>query len=88
MAERRHRIKPAQASAFIEQLSKLPISIDDQTAPRALHEIYALAKMATLTAYDASYLELAIRHSCRLATTDRALLLAASEAGIAVLPGT
>jgi predicted nucleic acid-binding protein len=86
MAERRQRIKAAQAGAFIEQLSLLPIDIDDQTAPRALHEIYALAKTATLTAYDASYLELAIRRHCALATTDQALVAAADEAGIAILP--
>lgn len=86
MAERRQRITATQASAFIEQLSQLPIHIEDQKAHRALHEIYALAKTFNLTAYDASYLELAICNHLALATTDRALVAAAKAASIPILP--
>ena len=35
-----------------------------------------------LTAYDASYLELAIRHDLPIATSDKALMKAAQAAGI------
>lgn len=35
-----------------------------------------------LTAYDASYLELAIRRNARLATLDKALIAAAETAGV------
>jgi predicted nucleic acid-binding protein len=38
-----------------------------------------------LSAYDASYLELAMRRGLPLATADRALAAAASHAGVALL---
>lgn len=86
VAERRNRATAAQTGAFIEQLLQLPIRIEDQTMARTLHEIYGLGKSSTLTAYDASYLELAIRTHLPLATTDRALAAAAKEAGVPTLP--
>lgn len=86
IAERRKRTTAAQAGAFIEQLLRLPVRIEEQTMPRILHETYGLGRSSALTAYDASYLELAIRSRLPLATTDRALTAAAKEAGVAVLP--
>lgn len=86
LAEKRKRATAAQAGAFIEQLLQLPIRIEDQTTQRALHEIYGLGRSSALTAYDASYLELAIRSHLPLATNDRALAAAAKEAGVSILP--
>lgn len=86
LAEKRKRTTTAQARAFIEQLLQLPIRIEDLTAQRALHEVYGLGRSSALTAYDASYLDLAIRSHLPLATTDRALVLAAQETGVRTLP--
>ena len=46
----------------------------------------ALAARHRLSAYDAVYLELAHRLRLPLATADRALLAAAPEAGVELLP--
>lgn len=86
LAERRKRTTAAQSTAFIEQLLRLPIRMEERTAQRALREVYALGRCAALTAYDASYLDLAIHSNLPLATTDRALAAAARTAGVAVLP--
>lgn len=45
-----------------------------------------LAETHKLTAYDAAYLELAIRLDLPLATSDRSLIFAAEVAGVQVLP--
>jgi predicted nucleic acid-binding protein len=47
----------------------------------------ALARREGLTAYDACYLELAMRRGLPLASTDRALRKAAVELGVSLLPG-
>ena len=48
--------------------------------------LIALAQAHRLTAYDASYLELALRRALPIASHDSALRDAASAAGIDVIP--
>lgn len=85
-AERRGRLTAAQLTAGSALIDALPIAIDDGTASRALHETLALARAEKLTAYDAVYLELAMRRGLPLATRDQALRKAASGLGVAILP--
>ncbi len=85
-AERRGRITAAQISTRLELLANLPIITDTETSPRAFREILTLARSQTLTTYDASYLELAIRRGIPLATQDKALVRAANAAQVATLP--
>jgi predicted nucleic acid-binding protein len=80
-AERR-----GQISTRLELLANLPIITDTETSPRAFREILTLARSQTLTTYDASYLELAIRRGIPLATQDKALVRAANAAQVATLP--
>ena len=47
--------------------------IDEETSARALSEILSVARAERLTAYDATYLELAMRLGVPLATKDAAL---------------
>lgn len=84
VAERRGRCSEAEAVRFIELLDNLPITIDEDTAHRAMHTTYQLAREYGLTAYDASYLELAMRLGAPLATTDRQLADAAQKAGVSI----
>jgi predicted nucleic acid-binding protein len=86
LAERRGRVSAAYAASFIRRLDTLPIVIDEETAPRALHEILPLARSERLTTYDASYLELAMRLGLPLATKDEALKKAARRVGVTLLP--
>jgi predicted nucleic acid-binding protein len=85
--ERRGRIKPAESAAFIAMVEELPIVADRETGARAGHETMSLARAHHLTAYDAAYLELAMRLGVPLATGDRGLAAAAQRVGIRLLGG-
>jgi predicted nucleic acid-binding protein len=87
MAERRRRLTPADAAAALNFLRQLPVSVDDGPATRAFGEVSALARQHGLTAYDAAYLELAMRRRAALATLDLDLRKAAMSAGVALMAG-
>jgi predicted nucleic acid-binding protein len=82
-AERRERSTEADASKWLGYLQMLPIRVDDETAARAWSEIRHTARSYDLSAYDASYLELAIRLGLPLASLDDKLKVAAASAGVA-----
>jgi predicted nucleic acid-binding protein len=86
-AERRQRVTAAQMARFLANMDDLPIEIDDQTANRALRDVLALARTHRLTAYDAAYLELALRKGCPLASLDDRLNAAADGLGIKLFNG-
>lgn len=86
MAERRERITEAAVAEFLGLLADLPIEVDAQAAEHVLHEVRHLARSERLTAYDAAYLELAMRAGLPLATRDRALAAAASGCGVESIP--
>ena len=86
MAERRGKITGADAAMRLELVSALPVTVDHATAARAWREILTLARAQELTAYDAAYLELAVRRNCPLATRDKTLKDAALRVGVHVLP--
>ena len=69
-----------------EFLADLPISIDAATIAQAWSVTARLADLHKLSAYDATYLELAIRLDMPLATRDQRLARAARSAGREVLP--
>lgn len=83
VGERRKRTTEAKASEFIVLLGALPIRIDGETASRAWQETLRLARTHKLSAYDAAYLELAIRRGLPLATLDENLKAAAAAVGVA-----
>jgi predicted nucleic acid-binding protein len=84
-AERRGRIDGDMRQRLAGFLDELPISIDDETASRTWTTTAHLAQAHRLTAYDATYLELALRLGLPLATSDAALIAAAQAVGVAVL---
>ena len=85
-AERRGRITAAQLTTTLELVRNLPITTDAETDNRAFREILNLARTTSLTTYDASYLELAMRHGVPLATLDKALIRAARGVAVETLP--
>jgi len=87
MGERRGRIKPAESAAFVAMIEELPMVADRATGARALHETMSLAREHRLTAYDAAYLELAMRLGLPLATGNRSLGAAAERVGVVLLRG-
>jgi predicted nucleic acid-binding protein len=87
VCERKGRVSVAEVASFLEMLKSLPVVIDDQAPRRAFGDILALARTHQLTAYDAAYLELALRSGCPLASLDDALNRAATRLGIALFEG-
>jgi predicted nucleic acid-binding protein len=85
-AERRGRIDSGVRRRLAGFLRDLPIAIDDETAGRLWNETAVLAQAHGLSAYDATYLELAVRIGLPLATSDLALIAAAGAEGVPVLP--
>jgi len=86
VAIRRKRISKEERDIMLGNLGQMPIHIDDATPDHAWTTILQLSDDHALTAYDASYLELAIRRRLPLATLDRQLADAARASGIEVLP--
>ncbi|HEX5640950.1 MAG TPA: type II toxin-antitoxin system VapC family toxin [Thermoleophilia bacterium] len=83
-AERRGRVSEADGSRFLALLGGLQIDVDALRGLDLLHDVVPLARATGLTAYDASYLELAARFGVPLATLDRRLAAAASRVGVAL----
>lgn len=84
VGERRGRTTEAKATAFLTLLRSLAIEEDDETSLRAWHETLRVARTHGLSAYDAAYLELAMRRGLALATLDARMKTAASAVGIAM----
>jgi predicted nucleic acid-binding protein len=82
VGERRRRTTPADAARFLAILGTFPIAIDAETASRAWVDTIHLARAHHLSAYDAAYLELAIRRGLPLATLDGRLKAAATTVGV------
>lgn len=87
IAERRGRIRAGEVRQVVILLNTLPIQVDDDTSRYALSDILTLARTHRLSAYDAAYLDLAMRRSLPLATLDQSLRRCAESLGVKVLPG-
>ena len=85
LAERRGRITPAESAELIALLERIEIVVDGETPVRAFTRVLDLAREERLTAYDAAYLELAMRLGLPLASKDGALCDAAERLGVSVL---
>lgn len=79
---RRGRIVPSYRDASLSDLDAMPIEIDAETNLHAWHATLRLADRYDLTPYDAAYLELAQRRRLPLATLDKNLGRAATDAGV------
>lgn len=85
VAERRRRVTAAQTAYFLRFLETLPITVDPVSPNLVLGPVLALGREHDLTAYDASYLELAVREGLPLATLDAALMSAARRVGTSLV---
>lgn len=85
MAEKRTRLSQADRVEFLQLLESLPLQIDAGMASLVWHDVINLAQQCNLTAYDAAYLELAMRKGLPIASTDRQILAAARALGVALL---
>jgi predicted nucleic acid-binding protein len=86
VAEKRGRISKKERERILALIHRLPIEIDKYTPIHAWQQTLELAETHGLTAYDAAYLELAIRLSLPIASLDKQLLRAAEACGVKRLP--
>ena len=82
MAERRGRIGAAGLQEALRLLRSLPLIVDQLPSLAWSEPVLQMMRAHRLTAYDATYLELARRRGLPLATKDRDLLVAAPIVGV------
>jgi predicted nucleic acid-binding protein len=82
IAEAKGLVTEARSGAFLEMLDGVDIEVDEETFSHALSDTLQLARRYRLSAYDASYLELALREGLSIATLDEDLQKAAKKAGV------
>jgi predicted nucleic acid-binding protein len=80
-AEAKELATEARSAEFLELLQGVSIEGDPANFTHALTGTLQLARRYNLSAYDASYLELALRSGLPLATLDEDLQKAAKKAG-------
>lgn len=84
VAERRKRIAQPEVRRFVELLSELMVVMDSQGVEESVSNILPLGREHGLSAYDAAYLDVAMRHGAPLATLDRSLRKAGRKSGVEI----
>lgn len=82
VGERRGRLTEAETTHAAELLRILPFETDPVPLARVFGPVLGLGRAHRLSAYDASYLELAMREGLPLATRDARLSEAAIRVGV------
>jgi predicted nucleic acid-binding protein len=85
VAARRGRIDSEFRRAALSDLAMLEIATDPHTDTNAWGQTLQLADQCGLKAYDAAYLELAVRRQLALATLDEKLRAGATTFGVELL---
>lgn len=80
--QRRKKLTPDERKSALETLGALNLTVDEESAREAFRKVSELAEKHGLTAYDAVYLELALRRKLPLASRDEALRQAAKHCGL------
>jgi predicted nucleic acid-binding protein len=84
VGERKKRLRQPEILRFTTLLESLSVLQDVQPVGDHVRSVLPLAREYSLSAYDAAYLELSIRHSAPLATLDHRLDKAAKLAGVTI----
>jgi len=84
VGEWRKRIRQSEVRRFIDLIKDLRVIEDGQPFADTVSNVLPLAREYDLSAYDAAYLDVAVRHEIPLATFDRALQRACILAGIKI----
>lgn len=85
LAERRKRLTEADGIQVRKLYGMLSIQTDMIIGLDMIERLRTLAQEYNLSAYDATYLELALRKGLRLASLDQTLQSAAQKAGVRIL---
>ena len=87
VGERRKRLNQPEIRQFTALLESLSLLQDVRPVANYVNDVLPLARKHGLSAYDAAYLELSIRHGAPLATLDEKLQKAAKRIGIKIFKG-
>ena len=82
--ERAKRLSVQDSVSYLSDIALLAIEQDDLPPAVGQARVLDLGRIHNLSAYDATYLELAMRRAGVLATFDRKLAAAARSAGVGV----
>ena len=82
--ERAKRLSVQDSVSYLSDIALLAIEQDDLPPAMGQARVLDLGRIHNLSAYDATYLELAMRRAGVLATFDRKLAAAARSAGVGV----
>jgi predicted nucleic acid-binding protein len=85
VAERRGLLSASDVVQILNQFDSITQSIDIRYEGLSIRRTIATARESGLTAYDATYLDLARDHQLPIATLDRQLASAAKKAGVPLL---
>jgi predicted nucleic acid-binding protein len=86
MAERRGMLASSDTAEALKNLDVvIAQAVENSEDPVSMRSVLQAAREFRLTAYDAVYLETALRQDLPLATLDRQLLAAASKAGVEIV---
>jgi len=85
VAERRNRLKQVDSVRFINLLSQLPIVVEQEGPEKMMKDLLALGRENNLSSYDASYLDLAMKKDCPIATLDKKLMEAGKKVDVTIL---
>lgn len=85
LAEKRGRITTVKTADFISLIEGFDLEVDGDAPGRAFDHVMRLCRAHNLTAYDAIYLDLALRRQLPLATLDEPLRKAATASGVSLL---
>ena len=86
VGERRKRLKSPEILRFAALLEELSMMQESQAVSEIINGVLPLARDCHLSAYDAAYLELALRQNAPLATLDVSLRKAAKRLGVPFFP--
>lgn len=85
-AEKRRRLTVAGTTEFLELMQTLIVETDLEAFESASPRLMDLARRHRLTTYDATYLDVALRHGAALATRDEELRRAAVAEHVVAVP--
>jgi len=85
IATRRNRLRRSDADLIIELFDNLNIETEYSHGSSYIKRIIAITQDHAISAYDAVYMELAIRYSATLATADKKLSRIARSADIDIV---
>lgn len=82
VAQRKNRLTASDVLLLTSAVKFLRVFVEEKRPETWIEQVVAIARQYDLSAYDAAYLELAIRLGLPIATLDGALLRAAESAGL------